>query len=325
MAKTHSPLFSASAHGKLARSLVYSKKKSGQLTRSMHYPKKEPSLKQWTRRHIVGLLTAHWQCMTDAEHLTWNTNAAASSLNLPGYQYFLKLAQADLPTHHGLVLYLPFEEATGEGVRCKACNMIMGTLEPSYPDNCPTRLPSFRKEYGNCLSFDGEDDYVILNYAPQLAITTAFTIEAWIKVADLDSGVGVIVANYVTGGDKRCFILRVVNAVLSFYYSADGITADYINAATPLTLEWTHVLVTKGADNKIRYFINAVQDASEADLISLHTEEQDIEVGMRNMADYFIGRMDELRIYNRSLGAAEIKKHFDLLRLNKIRQPLLRL
>jgi len=38
---------------------------------------------------------------------------------------------------------------------------------------------------------------------------------------------------------------------------------------------------------------------------------------------YHSGLIDEVRIYNRALGAAEIKKHYELLRLDKKRQPLL--
>jgi len=325
MAKTLSPLFSSSAHGKLARSLVYSKKKSGQLARAMHYPKKEPSLKQWTRRHIVGLLTAHWQCMTDNERSTWNTNAAASNLNLPGYQYFLKLAQADLYTHHGMVIYLPLNEATGENCFCAVCDMFMGVLKPSYPDNCPIRSPSFRKEYGNSLFFDGTDDYVQISYHSRFSITEAITLEAWIKLSSLSHGWQILFANSAAA-PNRVMILRVINQKLYFYASSDGLV--YVNVSTDsiLTLDWTYVVATFSTlDNKMRLYINSVQWPDTQDLDSLHVAPKPLFFGGTPASEFFFGGIDEFRVYNRALGAEEIKKHFALLRLDKKRQPLLRL
>jgi len=325
MAKTKSPLLSASAHGKLARSLIYSNKKSGQLTRAMHYPKKEPSLKQWTRRHIVGLLTAHWQCMTDNERSTWSANAAASSLNLPGYQYFLKLAQADLYTHHGLITYLSFNESTGGNFYCYSCDMIMGDLLPDYPDNCPTRIPSFKKEYGNALFFDGIDDYGDLNWVAKMGVTEQITIEAWIKLSSLSSGWGRVFSNFREAMELCCWMLVIQNDKVRFHYSDDGINNFSITSSTPLTLDWTHVVATLGLDNVTRIFINAVQETVTGSVSSLFVSPEAIKVGSGFDAAFFDGAIDELRLYNRALSYNEIKKHYELLRFNKKRQPLLRL
>ena len=325
MARTRSPLFSSSAHGKLARSLVYSKKKSGQLTRAMHYPKKDPSLKQWTRRHIVGLLTAHWQCMTDNERSTWKTNAAASNLNLPGYQYFLKLAQADLYTNHGLVCYFSFNEPSGEDVFCHVCDMIIGTLGPSYPDNCPIRSSSVRTEYGNALWFDGVDDYVQIDYNSRFSTFVEATFEAWIKLDDLEHASGCIISNWRGMDPRRCWQFRVSENMLQFFCSANGIDWVTATAATRMTTEWTHVVARLNLDDKVHMFINAVQDSVEKELTSFHAYDQDIYVGSILGAVRFFGNIDEVRVYNRALSNEEIKKHFDLLRLDKKRQPLLRL
>ena len=325
MAKTRSPLFSSSAHGKLARSLVYSNKKSGQIARAMHYPKKEPSLKQWTQRHIMGLLTAHWQCMTDAEHLTWNADAAALGLNIPGYQYFLKLARADLYAHHGLIIYFSFNESTGDSFYCYACKMVMGTLQPSYPDNCPIRVPSFRKEYGNALWFDGIDDYGSINWLPKLGISSEWSIEVWIKLDALDSGDLCVVSNYQAIAGRRCFMVFISNNRLYFFFSENGTDYSSIRANIHLTLDWTHLVFTLSPDNKIRMFINSVKDDIEGDCVALNVYARDFEIGKRPNLNYFLGSLDELRMYNRALSYNEIKKHYALLRHDKKRQPLLRL
>lgn len=325
MAKTLSPLLSASAHGKLARSLIYSKKKSGQLTRAMHYPKKEPSLKQWTRRHLIGLATARWQCMTDNERATWNTLTAASGLNLPGYQYFLKSTLADQETHSGMLLYLPLNESTGKYYYCHACDMIAGELLPSYPDDCPTRVLSFKTEYGNALDFDGTGWYSQINAIPKLVFSEQITLEVWCKLKDLSDGSSFILRNWEAGTDNRVFIFQLFNCFPHLYFSDDGINVSSIFWNFKLTTEWNHLVVTLGLDDKLRCFINAVELPETTNLTSFHTHSNNIHFGGTSTVSNFNGFLDELRIYNRALNVEEIKKHYQLLRLDKKRQPLLRL
>ena len=325
MAKTKSPLLSSSASGTIGKSLIYSKKLAGSITRSMHYPKKEPTLKQWTRRHIVGLLTAHWQCMSDAEHTSWNDLAVSSKSKLPGYHYFLKLAQSDLYAHHGLVGYWSFNEETGNTFFDYSGNSFHGTLGPSYPDNCPSRVSSFKKDYGNALSFDGIDDYGFISHDPKFDITDQITIESWIKLIGLSSGTNRILRKWRSAVGERCYMTSVYNNKFEFFYSQDGSTTNFITSSISLSLEWTHVVAVLGLDNITRLFINSIQDSTTGSLASLNTFTQNIALGILNPSEYFYGSLDEIRIYNRALSYNEIKKHYQLLRLDKKRQPLLRL
>jgi len=325
MAKTRSPLFSSSAHGKLARSLIYSKKKSGQLTRAMHYPKKEPSLDQWTHRHVLGLATARWQCMTDDEHITWNADAAALGLNIPGYHYFIKATLADQATHSGMLLYLPLNESTGDKVYCHACDMIAGDLKPSYPDDCPTRVSSFRTEYGNALDFSAEGVYANIDAMPKLSFTDLITLECWFKQKDLSDGISTFLRNWNHAVDDRVFNFYLNNRRPEMAFSSDGIETVTHRWNVYQDTEWKHIVVTLSADHLFRCYINAEQLDGTHELTSFHDASNDISLGGAGGAENFNGILDEVLIYNRALGPAEIKKHYQLLRLDKKRQPLLRL
>lgn len=325
MAKTKSPLLSSSASGTVGKSLIYSKKRAGSITRAMHYPKKVPTLKQWTRRHIVGLLTAHWQCMSDAEHTSWNNLAVSNKSKLPGYHYFLKSAQSDLYTHHGLVGYWSLNESSGDTFFDYSGNSFHGTLGPSYPDNCPSRVSSFKKEYGNALFFDGIVDHGTISHDPKFDVSTQFSVEAWIKLSSLSSANGGIFCRWGYAAGLRCLRLDTVNNKLVVYASVDGNTHSTTLSTTKLTLDWTHVAVTLSPDEDIHLYINSVLDDSSTPSAAINISSVISYVGIVIGGSPFDGIIDELRFYNRALNYNEIKKHYQLLRLDKKRQPLLRL
>jgi hypothetical protein len=323
MAKLKGPLLSEKAHGKLAQDLIYSSRKEGNIGRQYHYPKKEVTLKQWTQRHIIGLLTAHWQVKTDSEKKVYEDLAKASGLNISGFNYFIKVAQADLKTHHGLVGYWSFNESTGDQAYDYSGCGNHGTLKPTYPSDVPTRVDSFRKEYGNALKFDGVNDYVDCGNDESLVLTDAITIEAWGKPTALGQRYGIVEKH--TSPDYGWWFAIEDTKALKFLV-ATSVGVRYSESTIDLTTDWTHVVgIYHGTDVKL--FINGndksgtTEGTGGGDIIN---DDQTVCIGAARWGNYFFnGPMDEIRIYNRALGTDEIKKHFELLRLNKHRQPLL--
>jgi hypothetical protein len=142
MAKSTGPLFSLKASGTVGKKLTFSNKGSGQQVRKFHYPKKTVTLDQWTQRQIMGLLTAHWQCMTDNEKAVYNDYVNEHNLNMSGFNRFIKLAQTDLLTYHGLRLYYSMNQKTGGILIDNSGNGINGTLQPAPMDNSPQYVDS---------------------------------------------------------------------------------------------------------------------------------------------------------------------------------------
>jgi len=323
MVKTVGPLLSQAAHGKLAQNLIYSQRRGKNITRGFHMPSKEVSLGQWTQRHIIGLLTAHWQVMTTAEKAEWAAKAKSESPEIPGFAKFIKDANADLYTHHGLAGYWSMNELSGAQVLDYSGQGNHGTLKPTYPSDCPVRIDSFRKNYGRALSFDGSNDYV--ETPPVIPLNADFSIFFWVN------------ANATPNTDDRVGIGTGPSLENRFYFY---ITTDFPTAVNQVRV-WDAILTQIVVGNDIRgagwKFLTLTRQGNvwrlyeNSNVVAVQTVAGSIVshsvmyIGGGIAADnrYHSGLIDEVRIYNRALGAAEIKKHYELLRLDKKRQPLL--
>ncbi|MFA5298127.1 MAG: hypothetical protein WC389_07965 [Lutibacter sp.] len=114
--------------------------------------------------------------MTLAQKLPYETYVVEHKLKMSGFNYFIKVAQADLYTHSNLVAYWSMNELSGATAFDYSGNGHHATLKPTYPSDCPRRDDSFKKSYGKALHFDG-NDYL---QTPSFAIpnTGILTIEA---------------------------------------------------------------------------------------------------------------------------------------------------
>lgn len=323
MAKITGPLMSESAHGKLAQSLIYSKRKEGNISRGFHMPNKTISLKQWTQRHIIGLLTAHWQVKSTVEKLVYENLAATSGLNISGFNYFIKAAKADLYTHHGLCGYWSMNESTGAQVTDYSGQNNNGTLLPLYPSNCPARVTAMNTQYGNALSFDGINDFVGVPASLSLK-PSDITVEFWMNTSEVttdSSWNGVIRGAYGSGYYDGWRVLDISNRPRLSMNFGDA-DPKVINGGLLSINKWYHVVGTYN-HQYLRLYLNGVSTGTPlAETRNINWGGTDIlAIGLAGF--YFYGFIDEVRIYNRALGVDEIKKHYNLLRLDKKRQPLL--
>jgi len=167
------------------------------------------------------------------------------------------------------------------------------------------------------LSFDGNSDWVTVVDAasgPQLDLTSGMTIEAWVNPTAL-SGWNTIVMK--EGG---------INALSYALYAHDGapepggaaMPAGYVHAggfdqvirgasALPLNT-WTHVATTYDGATQ-RFYVNGVEVASRAQSGAITVSDQPLRIGGNGSfpgGEFFHGLIDEVKVYNRALTAAEI-------------------
>jgi len=174
---------------------------------------------------------------------------------------------------------------------------------------------------GRAIQFDGVNDSVnIIDGAAgtKLDLTTGMTIEAWVNPS-AQSGWETVV--YKERGAAGTGLLSYA------LYSHDGAPqaggllgpAGYIRigtadqavrrtpaAALPLNV-WTHLATTYDGATQ-RLFVNGVQVTSVARTGAIVVGNQPLRIGASNaqIAEFFNGLIDEVRIYNRALTAAEI-------------------
>ena len=160
-------------------------------------------------------------------------------------------------------------------------------------------------KYGNALSFNGTSAWVTVADAASLDLTNGMTIEAWV--------------NPTSNAGWRTIVLKEKYGGLAYsLYSANGSArpAGYVyttsevglagTAALPLNT-WAHLAVTFDGTT-MRMFVNGVQVSTRALTESIVVSDQPLRIGGNALVgEYYIGMIDEVRIYNRALTAAEIQ------------------
>jgi hypothetical protein len=81
-----------------------------------------------------------------------------------------------------------------------------------------------------------------------------------------------------------------------------------VRGTGPLPLNtWSHIAVTYG-DGFLRFYVNGTQAGSVAQTGNIQTSTGPLRIGGNSVwSEWFAGRIDEVRIYNRALTQAEIQ------------------
>ncbi len=178
-----------------------------------------------------------------------------------------------------------------------------------------TETPTLTPVRGSALSFDGQDDYVIVPDAPSLELQNSFTIAAWIY---LESYTGW--ASLVTKGDKPNFnnyaiqqsepfdpLYRTVYGRLRFTGCA-ALPTPLPESQTILSLRtWYFVAVTFDGLN-IRFYTDGQPDGSGNVHGPLCTNDKPLYIGVDFplSTEYWHGAIDELQIWNVALSDGQI-------------------
>ena len=161
-------------------------------------------------------------------------------------------------------------------------------------------------KYGAALTFNGTNSWVTVNSAAALNLVTAQTLEAWVYPTTISGWRSVMMKE-----PNGLYYLEASNGSVAGAGPSAGLNTGslqdvYGPASLPLNT-WSHVATTwNGA--MLRMFVNGVQVASKAVSGPLLTSTQPLRIGGNSTwGEYFAGKIDEVRIYNRALSAAEIQ------------------
>jgi Concanavalin A-like lectin/glucanases superfamily/Domain of unknown function (DUF1929)/Bacterial Ig domain/Galactose oxidase, central domain len=199
----------------------------------------------------------------------------------------------------GLVAAYNFDAGSGTTVTDSSGNSNNGTITGA------TWTTSGR--FGNALLFDGTNDWVTVNDAVSLDLTTGSTLEAWVYPTAALSGWRTIFAKEQPGD------------ILYFLYAASSssnspATGVYIGAERNLfgvsqlaSDTWTHLAGTYDGAMQ-RLYVNGVEVASRPQTGAIQTSDSPLRIGGNGIwGEFFQGRLDEMRIYSRALSQAEIQ------------------
>ena len=200
------------------------------------------------------------------------------------------------PPNTGLVAAYNFNEAAGTTLTDRSGRGHTGTLSGA--------AWSTQGRFGGALSFDGVNDWVTVADTAALDLTTGLTLEAWVNPSAVTNWRTVIMKER-TGG--LAYSLYGANGAsrASGWINAGGEIGVDATSALPLNT-WTHLAVTYDGAT-MRMFVNGVQVATRARTGAIPASAQALRIGGNSVwSEFFQGRIDEVRIYNRALTAAEI-------------------
>jgi hypothetical protein len=206
------------------------------------------------------------------------------------------------PNNKDLVLWLPFDERSGTKAYDRSGKAHNGTLD------LPTWVTMRR---GSALDFDGLDDQVIVPAVGDLSsanFITKWTVAAWFKLDTVTGTQGIIEKH-------KPFILRTQNNKLYSYVFTTSWKSVY-GATTLAIATWYHGAITwDSITQTLTLYLNGSYENSGSSLgtVTYPVGFEIIGIGGvgYDVAELLNGVIVDVRIYNRALNAAEIKRLYE--------------
>ena len=173
---------------------------------------------------------------------------------------------------------------------------------------------------GQALSFDGTDDYVTMADANSLDITSAISMAVWLKTSDTDSCIMsktvASTAKCFESASNKVYELGVLSSTIYFQASNGTTTNGLSGSATNfLDNQWHYIVATwdgTTATNGMKLYMDGVVlHQGTATVTSIQSTSSALTFGGDGGTYDYAGLMDEGRLYNRALSAAEIKALYD--------------
>jgi len=257
---------------------------------------------------IVGVLSAF--ILVGMSSITTSANFAKGKAFFNSMDNSLLLARVSqwkLDEASGITAYDSW--GTNDGTRTDATGACDATHCPQIQTTgCPS---------GNCLSFDGTNDYVSTNSGWDSSLSTTLTISAWVKIT---GGIQGVVLGQNTAIPPRKFLFYVSNTNRpSFQWSLDGGGTNVdVSFANIIDTNWQNIVVTFN-NGVVVFYTNGVVSGGKTSLI---TSIEGTAGGLRIGRDlwsgfYYSGLIDDVRIYKQAIPTSQIKQNYFIV-LNKL-------
>ncbi len=226
--------------------------------------------------------------------------ASTAAINLPLLDHADGRGAASTEAVLGLVAAFGFAEGAGAITADASGNANNGSITGATWNTTG--------KFGNSLTFNGTSHVVLIPNSASLDVSTGMTLEAWVYPTTSQAGWRAIIQR-----ETDAYVLHSSSSFGAMRPTAGGTFSgafDHFNVPSALPLNaWSHLALTwNGAT--MRLYVNGVEGANRARTGTL----QGTAAGARAVrignnvpyAESFLGRIDEVRIYNRALSTAEI-------------------
>jgi hypothetical protein len=204
------------------------------------------------------------------------------------------------PAEDGLVAYWSFDEGTGKTAADATGNGHDGEFK-----GAPKWVAG---KFGTALEFDGKGDYVAVADDDALDLTDKITLMAWFSPNDVLTSRRLMVKNNsifvifdFSNANSIDFLVKPNNTF------AESKTTDWKVG------EWYHFAGT--FDGKtLKVYINGELEGEAANNVPIAPSDLELWIGGDDngrATDWFPGKIDEVRLYDKTLSGADIQKVMD--------------
>lgn len=293
MAKLKGPLLSLSASGTFGPRMTFSMRKTGSQVRIQNKQKDKISVLQSKVRGLYSLAVFGWNNLTQNKKDIYIE--LAKTKNMSGYNYFIKVAIANPFLYLNVTGYYDFNELSGSVCYDQSGRNANINLLPTFPTNCPLRVPSTIKKAGMALSFDGVDDQARTNSA----------------LLESRSGSVAIIITPIVKQTSGYFLSSVNVDINRFYFFFNNNTVFVTRGnnepknAFPLPVGTRGKIIITWDDSKFYCYLNGVK-RSEYTYTQLNTNGTVLNLGYQSISSPFRGITEKLIIFNKTLSPSEV-------------------
>ena len=226
---------------------------------------------------------------------SYRVRATDAAGNLSPYSNTASVTTPAAPS--GLVAAYGFDEGSGATVVDASGNGNSGTITNA--------TWSSSGKFGKALQFNGTNALVTIPDAASLHLSTGMTLEAWVNPSTVNGNWRDVIYK---GNDN--FYLEATSSNASKPDAgliAGGGYADAVGTAALPANTWSYLTETYDGST-LRLYVNGIQVASTAHTGSIATSTNPLQIGGDSIyGQFFAGMIDEVRVYNHALTAAQIQ------------------
>lgn len=295
MTKEKAPLLSLEAHGTIGSAITYQKGTYPKISRMKpelpYFLTLPVQYQRWLYQDYAYL----WTQQSLATRQSYQSSG--SRYHLTGFQYWMKYQLTNLPDIAGMwYLDVNTDPTTPDYSRNGNTATIIGASPATGI-------------IGECLSFDGINDYLDCGKDPSLLTWTELTIEVMFKTTDAQFDRGLVGSR--AGIVAFLWTLRMRAGFLNYeFWDSDGVTSGHRNIARADDGLWHYGAVTLGNGKIYGYMDEALGFSQNYVPTGNFNTGFPVKIGGGYPAfEYIDALIDHVIIRNRVLDQSEITRH----------------
>ncbi|HEV8250104.1 MAG TPA: LamG-like jellyroll fold domain-containing protein, partial [Gaiellaceae bacterium] len=159
-------------------------------------------------------------------------------------------------------------------------------------------------------SFDGVDDTVTVPSSSSLNLTTAVTLEAWVKRTRSGAWQNIVAKSGSNATATQNYALWLNTSNQPVAYFGNGSSSFAVTATAAIDTNWHHVAVTND-NSTAKLYVDGVLVRSATATTQLTANSQSLTIGRStDNVRIFGGQLDEVAVYGTALSAARIQAHY---------------